>query len=356
MDIGIIGLPGSGKTSLWRALTGAKAAPANYAPGASIEMLPAQILDSRLVRLATMESSRKTTFAQVNVSDVTGLVSGEGSARQTSAEILGKVRNFDLLMVAIRSFANDAVPHMLGSVNPERDLAEVEGELILADLAIIERRIEKINSQKSRNKEQRSSDEAEIATIEKCRATLESGRPVREAQLTDDDRYRLREFPFLTDRPPLFVLNVGDDGLTAPLPDFLAGRAAIAVAAGTESELDDLDEAERAEFIQALGIPAPARERVMLAALRAAGRAQFFTIGPQESRAWLIRDGEPAVGAAEKIHKDIARGFIRAEVIGTEDFTTHGPWKKLRSTSLVREEGKDYPVRDGDIINVRFSA
>jgi len=356
MDIGIIGLPSSGKSCLYRTLTGARNAAGSYAPGGSIETMPAQIPDERLVRLSKMEASKKTTFAQVNVSDVTGLVSGESGARQTSAEILGKVRNFDLLAVVLRDFANDSVAHILGSVNAERDLAEVESELAVGDLVIIERRIEKINGLKARTREQRAEDEAEITALRKLRAGLEEGTPVRSVELGESDRYRLRHFPFLTSHEPLIVLNVDEDRLNDPVPEFLSSRPAVAVAAATESELGDLDAAERAEFTEALGISRPLPERVMRAALAAGGMATFFTIGPTEARSWLVRDGEPAVDAAEKIHRDIARGFIRAEVLSSADFFEHGPWKNLKGTGVVREEGKEYPVRDGDIINVRFSA
>ncbi len=356
MDIGIIGLPASGKSCLYRTLSGAKDLGGSYAPGGSIETMPAQIPDKRLVRLSAMEQSKKTTYAQANVSDVTGLVSGESGTRQTSTEILGKARNFDLLAVVLRDFANDSVAHILGSVSAERDLAEVESELAVGDLVIIERRIAKINGMKARTKEQRADDEAEIAALEKLRAGLEEGVPVRNVELGESNRYRLRHFPFLTSHQPLIVLNVDEDRLNDPAPAFLAGRPVVTVAGATESELGDLDESERAEFVEALGITTPLAERVMRAALNAAGMATFFTLGPTEARSWLIRDKEPAVEAAEKIHEDIARGFIRAEVISAEDFFEQGPWKQLKGSKLVREEGKQYPVRDADIINVRFSA
>jgi ribosome-binding ATPase len=356
MDIGIIGLPASGKTALYRALTSAKDTGGNYAPGASIDTMPAQVPDPRLDQLSAMESSKKTTYAMVNVSDVTGLISAEGGVRQTSAEILGKVRVFDLLVVVLRDFSNDSVAHLLGSVNAERDLGEVESELTVADLTIIERRITKINSMKARTKEQRAEDEAEITALQKLQGALEEGIPVRDVELSDGDRHRLRHFPFLTDRAPLICLNVDEDRLNEAPPAFLQGRPVIAIAAATEGELGDLEEQERAEFIEALGITTELRERGLRAALDAAGMATFFTIGNTEARAWLIRDRERAVDAAEKIHQDIARGFIRAEVISTADFVEQGPWKNLKGTKLVREEGKEYPVRDGDIINVRFSA
>jgi ribosome-binding ATPase len=356
MDIGIIGLPASGKTALYQALTSARNAKGSFAPGARIDTMPAQIPDQRLVQLSAMESSKKTTYAQVNISDVTGLISGEGGRRETSAEILGKVRNFDLLLVALRQFSNTSVPHILGSIDAQRDLAEVESELLVGDLAIIEKRITKIRGQKARSKEDRAEDQAEIVVLEKLQAALEEGNPVRSVELSETDAHRLKHFPFLTDRQLLICLNVDEDRLNDPLPAFLEGRFCVVVAAATEGELCDLEEDERAEFIEALGITTGISERVMRAALTASGRATFFTIGPTESRAWLIRDQERAVEAAGKIHADIARGFIRAEVISIADFMAEGPWKNLKGTKLVREEGKEYPVSDGDIINIRFSA
>ena len=357
MDIGIIGLPGSGKTCLFRALSGAKEAPANFAPGASVEMLSARVLDGRLDQLAAMENSKKTTFAQVNVADVTGLVTGggkEGEARQISAELLGKVREYDLLMVVLRGFENAAVPHPLGSVDPERDLAEVQSEMLVADLDIVERRVQKLRSAKSRTREERGADEAEISVLEKCRAALEDGRPVCDVERSDDDLFKLRSFQFLTGRRPLVVLNVGDEDLQKELPAFLP-EGSEAVAARTEAELLDFEPAERAEFARDLGLKHPAGERILRAALRAAGRGTFFTLGPTEARAWLFPDREAAALAAGKIHGDMQRGFIRAEVIDWQEFLADGPWKKLKGSTLLREEGRDYPVRDGEVVNIKFN-
>ena len=356
MDIGIIGLPGSGKSALFRGLTGVASASGRYDARGGIETLEAPIPDARLEQVAAMEGSRKTTFAQATVSDVTGLISGEKGVRHTSAELLGKVRQFDLLIVPLRAFRNEAAPHLFGSVDPERDMAEVESELLLGDLTIMERRIEKIRAAKTPSREQRAEYEAETALLERLRVSLEQGVAVRHADLDEADRRRLAAFPFLTARAPLYCLNTDDDHAADPLPSWLQNRPAVAAAVETESSLRDLPEADRAEFADALGVTVPLAERVMRAALEAAGKATFFTAGPTETRAWLINDGERAVEAAGKIHKDIARGFIRAEVVSLADYLAHGPWKQLKAASCVREEGKEYPVRDGDVINVRFSA
>ncbi len=356
MDIGIVGLPGAGKTSLFCALTGMGFVSGRRDARGGIETLSAPVPDARLDTAAALEGSRKTTCAQVNLGDVSGLISGEKTARQTSAELLGKVRHFDLLLIVLRDFRNESVPHALGSVDPARDLSEVESELILGDLAIIERRIEKIHAQKNPSREERVEHEAETAALEKVRAELESGVPVRAVALDESDARRLSHFPFLTARDPLFCLNVDDDRLHDPSPPYLEGRDWVAVAAETESALRDLSEEDRAEFVEALDIRVPVGERVLRAALKTAGKATFFTVGPTETRSWLINDGERAVDAAGKIHQDIARGFIRAEVVALEDYLAHGPWKKLKGGPRVREEGKEYRVRDGDVFNVRFSA
>ena len=356
MDIGIIGLPGSGKSALYHALTGVATPVGRYGAGGGVETLAAPVSDARLEAAAALEESRKITYAHVAVSDVTGLISGEKGTRQTSAELLGKVRQFDLLVIVLRAFRSDAVPHLFGSVDPARDMAEVESELMLGDLTIIERRIEKIRMTKTPPREQRAENEAETAVLGKIRTQLENGVPVRAAEIEESDRRRLAHFAFLTARQPLFCLNVDDDRLHDPLPPFLDGRFSVAAAIETEGALRDLSESDRMEFAEALGVTVPIGERVMRAALDAAGKATFFTIGPTESRAWLINDKERAVDAAGKIHKDIARGFIRAEVVALDDYMAHGPWKKLKGGPHVREEGKDCPVRDGDVVNVRFSA
>jgi GTP-binding protein YchF len=356
MDLGIIGLPQSGKTSLFRALTAAKEVGSSYDPGGSVETLPARLVDDRLERLAAVEGSGKTTYAQVNVADVTGLISGEGRARQTSAELLGKARTFDLLVLTVRAFASDSVPHPLGSIDPARDVGEIESELIVADLEIAERRIDKLNSAKSRPKEVRLADEAEIGVIEKLKAALEELRPVSSVELSEEERFKLRSFSFLTGKPALVALNVGEGDLGEPLPEALAGRPAAAVCARTEAELLDLEQSEREEFARELGIERPASEWFLREALRAAGMISFFTLNQNEARAWLVPDGEAAATAAGKVHRDMERGFIRAEVVGWEDFLAGGPWKKLRGTPALHEEGRDCPVRDGQVINVKFSA
>jgi ribosome-binding ATPase YchF (GTP1/OBG family) len=174
--------------------------------------------------------------------------------------------------------------------------------------------------------------------------------------LSADDLFRLRTFQFLTGKPMLTVLNVAESDIGKPLPEFLAGRAAVSLAAKTEAELLELDEAEREEMAAGMGIVRPAMDVCLRAAIDAAGMAQFFTIGPTDAHAWLIRKEEPAVSGAGRIHKDIGRGFIRAEVVGYEDFIKAGGYKKLKGTPLIREEGKDYPLKDGDLMNVRFSA
>jgi GTP-binding protein YchF len=356
MDIGIIGLPLSGKTALWRSLTAAKDVAASFAPGARVESLPARVLDERLEVLAKIEASAKTSYVQVNVHDVTGMISGAGGAREVSAEVLGKVRAFDLLAIVLRAFENDAAPHPLGSLDPARDLAEVESELILADLEIVERRIERLVAPTTRPKKEKEADEQELAVQQRVKAALEAGKPARAVELSADDLFRLRSFQYLTAKPVLAVLNIAENDIGKPLPEFLKGRAATAVAAKTEAELLELDEAERAEMAAGMGLSRPAADLALRAALDAAGMAQFFTIGPTDAHAWLIKKNETAVSAAGKIHKDIGRGFIRAEIVGCEEFVKAGGYKKLKGTSLIREEGKDYPMKDGDLMNVRFSA
>jgi GTP-binding protein YchF len=356
MDIGIIGLPLSGKTALFRALTAAKESGGHFAPGARVETLPARVLDERLEKLSAMEGSAKTTYVQVAAHDVTGMISGAGGARETSAEVLGKVRAFDLLAIVLRAFESDAVPHPLGSLDPARDLAEVESELLLADLEIVERRIERLVAPTTRPKKEKEADDLELAIQQRVKAALEAGKPARAVELSADDLFRLRSFQYLTTKPVLAALNIAEGEVGKPLPEFLKGRAAIAVAAKTEAELLELDDAERAEMAAGMGIARPAADLALRAALDAAGMAQFFTIGPTDAHAWLIKKGEAAVSAAGKIHKDIGRGFIRAEVVGCEEFVKAGGYKKLKGSSLIREEGKDYPMKDGDLMNVRFSA
>lgn len=359
MDIGIIGLPLSGKTVLWRALTAAKEAAASFAPGARVETLPARVLDERIEKLAAIEASAKITYVTVNVGDVTGLITGGGAggAREVDSEALGKVRAFDLLVIVLRAFDDAAAPHPLGSIDPARDLAEVESELVLADLEIVERRIERLASPNTtRPKKEREADEAELAVQRRIKAELEAGRPASSVKLTADESLRLRSFQYLTAKPVLAVLNVADSEIGKPLPELLKSRAAAAVCARTEAEILDLDEAERAEMASGLGIARPACDTLLRAALAAGGMAQFFTVGPTDAHAWLIRQNEPAVSAATRIHKDIGRGFIRAEIVGCDEFMKAGGYKKLKGSPLIREEGKEYPMKDGEIMNVRFSA
>lgn len=356
MQTGIIGLPKSGKTSLFRILTHAHLdAKAEHA---AVHVGMATVPDERLDKLAAIFKPRKVTHAQVEYVDVGGLVQD----RARDAAYLAELRQADALAHIVRAFENPAVPHPAGSVNPRRDVENVEVELMLHDLEQVTRRLERLD--KDLKKKREPGLEQEQALLLRCRAELEAERPLRGMERSADEDKRLSGFNFLSARPMLAVLNLGDDeapGISRAaekhgLADFAArpATAVVAVCGRIEAELAELDDAAAAELLGAYGLEEPGRDRVLRATYDLLGLISFFTVGETECRAWTARRGVTASKAAGIIHTDLERGFIRAEIVRWDDLL-EGGWAGARERGKVKLEGKDSVVSDGEIVHIRHS-
>ena len=352
LEIGIVGLPNVGKTSVFNALTNAGAEVTAYAATtSSANVGVAAVPDARLDALAEALSSRETIYASVQLVDVAGLVRGAGKGGSLGGEYLGHLRAVDAILHVVRTFPDEDVFHVDGRVDPVADAEAVDVELILADHAIVERRIERL-ARAARTGDKAAG--AEQALLERLLAQLDEGAPARTFGEPIPAGVDL-----LSVKPLLYVANTsegGDADAVAALQTYAGAAAVVPVAARFEAELAELDEAdERAAFLAEIGQDEAGMPRVARAAFRLLDLILFFTVGPKEARAWPLRRGSSAVEAAGKVHSDIARGFIRAEVISTDDMLACKTHAEAQKRGLMRVEGRDYVVADGDVINVRFN-
>jgi GTP-binding protein YchF len=357
MKVGIIGLTSVGKSALFQLLTGSPQVPSLGRPEPRLGI--ARVPDSRLDALSGMYTPRKRTPATVEYVDVPGVVKGEGAALVD----LPALRGVDALVHVVRAFESDSVPHPEGSLDPLRDAQMLELELILADLGAVERRMERLDANiKKANKPE---DAAERAVFRQLKETLEAEQPLRELELAEDEKRLLRSYSFLSEKPLLLAVNLGEDRLR-DAASFLAssGLAAYAdrpklalcpVAAPIEAEIAQLPAEDARAFLQDLGLQEPGLDRVIRTSYALLGLISFLTAGEDECRAWTIRRGTRAQQAAGAIHSDIERGFIRAETVSFDDLVAAGSLAACREKGTLRLEGKEYVVRDGDVINFRFN-
>ena len=356
---GLIGFPSSGRTALFQLLTSAREAarPGKAEANVGVSRVP----DDRLDRLTAMFNPRKRVPATVEFADI----AGAGGAK-TGAQALLDVapfRNADALLHVVRMFRDPSVPHPAGSVDPARDVRTMEDEVILADLGVVERRLERLERDLKKAATADLRKEQEI--LVRCREALEGGRPLRALELGADDARRLRGFQFLSAKPLLLVLNLDEADLPqadhavqlAGLESFMSGAAtrAVPICAKIELEIAQLEEADAAAFMADLGLRESGLDRVIRASYDLLGYISFFTVGEDECRAWSIPRNTPAVLAAGEIHTDISRGFIRAEVVTYDALVGRGSLAACRDHGELRLEGKDYIVADGDVINFRHA-
>jgi ribosome-binding ATPase len=356
---GLIGFPSAGKTALFQLLTSAREAPARGKAEAHVGV--ARVPDERLDRLTALFNPRKHVPATVEFADIAG--GGGGKAGAQALLDVAPFRHADALLHVVRLFRDPSVAHPAGSVDPARDVRTMEDELILADLGVVERRLERLERDLKKGQSPDLRKERDI--LMPCRQALEDGRPLRALDLAPEDARRLRGFQFLSAKPLLLVLNLDEQDVTrageavqlAGLEGFLAGAAtrAVPICARIELEIAQLDEADRAAFMADLGLQESGLDRVIRASYDLLGYISFFTVGEDECRAWSIPRDTPAVVAAGEIHSDIARGFIRAEVVRYEHLLARRTLAACREHGELRLEGKDYLVLDGDVINFRHA-
>jgi hypothetical protein len=348
--LGLVGLPNAGKSSLFNALTGANVVVAAH-PFSTTESSVgiAQVPDDRLERLAEMSESRKVVPAGVEFVDIAALVKGANTGEGLGNRFLGSLREVDALVYVLRAFED---PSVAGGSDPADDLATLEFELVLADLASVQGRVHRQEKAAKGDK----SLLPEVEALRRAEPVLDEGAPIYRSRLSADDRELLRPSFLLTNKPFLVVVNIGEgdieEGAKAAAP---FGEDAMAVCVQLEAEAARLDPDERSELLEGLGLGDGVVPRVARAAYHLLGRRTFLTTGDKESRAWTFRAGAKAPECAGVIHTDLQRGFIRAEVIRWEELLGIGSWARAKEAGRLRVEGKEYEVQDGDVLEIRFN-
>ncbi|MBN1513915.1 MAG: redox-regulated ATPase YchF [Phycisphaerae bacterium] len=353
MNCAIIGLPQSGKSTLFAAATGLAPAPGQMP---QVRRAAVPVPDHRLKPLAKIFASKKITHANIEFTDFPGFSLADGHGRDQFRKYLPDIRSTDCLVVVVRAFENEGVPAYRDRINPSADLDEVWEELVFGDLETVTNRVEKLEA--ALKKPTKHDDEKrELAVLQRCQEALENERPISTVldEITDAAGL-LSNFPFLTEKPLIVVQNVSEDHAADTQPPASAhARAAVSLCAELEAEMARLDEADRAAFLADLGLEAPAQERLIGACYEAMGYISFLTGGPTEARAWSIPKGFTAMEAAGRIHTDLARGFIRAETVAYDDLLAVGDYKAAKAAGKVRQEPKNYVVQDGDVMLIKFN-
>ena len=363
LRLGIVGLPNVGKSTLFNALTSAGALVANY-PFATIEPNTGvvQVPDPRLERLAELVQPERTLPATVEFLDIAGLVKGASQGEGLGNQFLANIREVDAVVHVVRCFEDEDIQHVMSSVDPARDREIINIELGLADLQVVEKRIDKA-ARAAKSGDAQAKIEAKL--LERLREALADGKAARSVVPTEEERPAYRAFNLLTAKPVLYAANVREEEIAGGNRHVEALRAAVTAdaeeaeivpfSAKVEAELAELPPEDRKDFLQSLGLEESGLDRLAHAAYHLLGLQSYFTAGEKEVRAWTIHRGDRAPAAAGVIHSDFEKGFIRAETVGYDDFVRAGGWKGAREQGLARAEGKEYVVRDGDVLLFRFN-
>ena len=361
LKCGIVGLPNVGKSTLFNALSNAGAESANFPfctidPNVGLVAVP----DERLLNLAELAESKSVVPTSIEFVDIAGLVKGAAEGKGKGNAFLSHIREVDLIIHVVRCFEDDDIIHVEGDVDPERDIAIIESELILKDLESVEKRVENLKKQaKSGDK----TIKAQMEIVDKLRSHLEDGNTARTFEVTDDQKAAYKDLFLLSEKAVLYACNVGESDLESgnemvnTVKEIAAGFGdeVVMFCAKIEAEIAELDEDEKEMFLEELGVSSAGLDRLIHAAYAELGLITYFTVGPKEARAWTIKKGTKAPQAAGVIHTDFERGFIRAETIAYNDYAELKSEKAAKEAGKMRQEGKEYVVADGDVLLFRFN-
>ncbi len=362
MKIGIVGLPNVGKSTMFNAITNAGAECANY-PFCTIEpnvgIVP--VPDERLDVLTKMYNAKKTTHAVIEFVDIAGLVKGASKGEGLGNKFLSHIREVDSIVEVVRCFEDPNIVHVDGSIDPKRDIETINLELIFADIETIEKRIDNVKKKLKADKKYAQ----ELELLEKIKATLEAGKSARTIDFNEEEQEILKDVYLLTIKPILYIANVSEEQLSDPFKDNYVDQVVqyakeenaevIPLCVKIEEELASLDGDDKKEMLDALGLEESGLDKVIKASYNLLGLMSFLTAGEPEVRAWTIKKGTKAPQAAGKIHSDIERGFIRAEIVSYDDLVREGSMNAVKEKGLLRSEGKDYVMQEGDIVLFRFN-
>lgn len=358
MKLGIIGLPGAGKTTIFQAFTkGIPAVGQNIGGRFDLVSAVVDVPDERVDILSRMFKPKKTTYAKVTYADIAGITKGTGEKGGFGGAILNYLAGLDGFVHVVRAFENPLVPHPDGSVNPGRDLAVLDMELMLSDLVIVEGRLQRLREglHKGAFRQNKAEAEAELLLFEQFWATLSAERPLREVELSDEQEKALKGYGFLSLKPVLLIFNTGDMQPEFSLAYPYQHSQTACLRGKLEMELSQLTGDDLTMFMEEYGVTELGLDRVIALSYELMGLQSFFTVGEDEVRAWTVKKGASAVEAAGTIHTDLAKGFIRAEVVAYKDLVGLGGMAQAKNAGKFRQEGKTYPVQDGDILHVRFN-
>lgn len=362
MKLGIVGLPNVGKSTLFNAITDAGAESANYPfctidPNVGVVSVP----DDRLDELAKVYPSERILPTAIEFVDIAGLVEGASKGEGLGNKFLANIREVDAIVHVVRCFENSDIVHVDGDIDPERDINVINLELMLSDIELLDRRLERVRRSAKSDK----SLAVEVDLIERALEALEDGKSVRSLEVTEDEAAIVKSFNLLSSKPIIYVANISEDALiSGEDEDFVTAVREIAstedaevvtVSADIEEQIAQLEEEDKDEFLAELGLDRSGLDKLIQASYKLLGLMSFFTVGPKETRAWTIKEGTAAPQAAGVIHTDMERGFIRAEVVSYEDLMEAGDMVAAKEVGRVRIEGKDYIMQDGDVVLFRFN-